>query len=107
MAVAVPITVAVAMSIAVGCSVGGLRQRDGYLRHSHRRATARPVENDVFHLLPAKGFRALFAQDPRDGVGDVAFAAAIGTHDGSNPGIMDGDFSAVGEGLKTHNLNTS
>ena len=56
-----------------------------------------------------KGMRAeilaLLAEDPPDGVGDVALAAPVRAHDGGHP---RGDLQRglLGETLKAHQLNT-
>jgi hypothetical protein len=99
MTVAIPVLVAVAM--AIGFDGPELlerlrrRQHSGYRVHRHLRwygqaAEAQAhfgsgarfprvtaAEDDVFHLLAAQALGALLAQDPRDGVGDVALAAAV------------------------------
>ena len=73
-AVAVSITVAVAKACSRLPRVR-VCQCDGHLRHSHGRPVAAAIENDVFHLFTTQGFRALLAQNPGDGVGNVALAA--------------------------------
>src|SRR5439155_1480156 len=53
----------------------------GDLRHVHRPAPGRALEDDVFHLAAAQQARRLLAQDPADGIGDVGLAAAVRPHD--------------------------
>src|SRR6185295_17676940 len=45
------------------------------------------AEDDVFHLVAAQTLGALLAHHPRDGVGDVALAAAVRSHDRSDATI--------------------
>src|SRR5207253_2168656 len=75
-AVAIPVTVSIGMAVAVGMR-SGLRERDAHFRHPHGFAVARPIKDDILHLFPTEGFRALFAQDPCDGIRDVALAASV------------------------------
>src|SRR5881392_2765193 len=53
----------------------------GDLRHVHRPAPGRALEDDVFHLAAAQQARRLLAQDPADGIGDVGLAAAVRPYD--------------------------
>ena len=43
------------------------------------------VEDDVFHLGAAQCARALFAQHPAYGIGNIALAAAVGADDRGHP----------------------
>ena len=61
-----------------------------------RLARVAAVEDDVLHLLAAQALGALLAHHPRDGVGDVALAAAVGPDDGGDA-FVEGQFRAVGE----------
>ncbi len=57
-------------------------------RHLHqpqRLPNLGAVEDNVFHALASEGLGALLTQHPEDGVHDIAFAAAVWTHDGRNP----------------------
>jgi hypothetical protein len=46
-------------------------------------------ENDILHGRAAHGRGALFAQDPHDGVGDIALAAAVGPDDHRDTGFEE------------------
>ena len=76
----------------------GEEKRD--LAELGRPARVRPLEDDVLHLPAAERLRALLAQDPPDGVGDVGLAAPIGTDHGGHAGLeMEG--RGIGERLET------
>jgi hypothetical protein len=62
-------------------------QRHADLGHAERLGGVGAVEDHVLHLGPAHGLGALFAQDPADGVRDVALAAAVGPDNRSHPGL--------------------
>ena len=49
-------------------------------------AAGRAVENDVLHVLAAKTLRALVAEDPFDGIHDVALARSVWPDDARDPG---------------------
>ena len=67
----------------------------------------RAVEDDVFHLFAAEGFRALLAEYPGDGVGNIALAATVRADDRRDAGIVDGDLSLFRERFKPNHLDTS
>ena len=46
------------------------------------------VKNDVHHLLAAQTAGGHLTQPPADRIGDIGFAAAIGSHDGGNPRLQ-------------------
>ena len=98
---------AIPISVSISVAVRDLRERDGNFRHPHRSAVARPVKDDVFHLFAAERLGALLTQHPGNGIGNVAFAAAIWTNDGRDTVIVDGDLAAIGERFKADNFNTS
>ena len=50
-------------------------QRD--LREAERFADTGAAEDDVLHPGAAQVFRRLFAQNPSDGVGDIALAGSV------------------------------
>ncbi len=62
----------------------GVDKGEGDLGHAGGLAVAGAGEDDIFHLDTAEAFSGLFAQYPGDRVGDVGFAAAIGTYDGGD-----------------------
>jgi hypothetical protein len=87
-----------------------------HFRHAARRPVARALEDDVFHLAAAQVLNALLAEDPCDGVGNVALTAAVRTNDGSDSVSSEDYFGVVGEGFKAsdfqalefeHSLNSS
>ncbi|OQB34958.1 MAG: hypothetical protein BWY09_02494 [Candidatus Hydrogenedentes bacterium ADurb.Bin179] len=57
------------------------------LGHAEGFADIGAVEDTIFHLGAAEGAGAGFAQHPADGVGDVAFATAVGPDDGGEAGL--------------------
>jgi hypothetical protein len=69
---------------------------DADLGHVHGGAGIGAVEDDVQHLGAAQGGGALFAQNPADGVGDIALAAAVRAHDGDQS-RLELELCAVGE----------
>ena len=82
-------------------------------RHVQRGLPIGTGENDVFHGLAAQLLDTLFAHDPADGVDDVAFTAAVGTHHRRYAlGEADGRFILKGfetldfKFLKFHPSNT-
>jgi hypothetical protein len=121
-----PVAVAVTICLARGRGVAGveLRQRrnvdagnrcvgrerlrrqwqageaKAHLRRSAGLACVAAIEDDVFHLVAAEALGALFAKHPRDGVGDVALAASIGTDDGGDT-LVEGKLRAIGERLES------
>src|SRR5580765_2224412 len=120
MPVAIPIAVSiadavsvvpVAVMVAVAVALFGKHGFDEpvelqpHLRRSGRLARVAAIEQHVFHALATKALGALLAHHPGDGVGDVAFAAAVGTDDRGHPGI-EGQFGTIREGLETVDLET-
>ena len=79
----------------------GASKLEGYVfGDTHRLASGRPGEDDVLHRLTTKRLGALLAKHPRDGIGDVALAAAVGAHDRGNP-LVEGKLRPIGKRLKT------
>ena len=67
--------------------------------HAYSGAFLRTREDDVFLLLGAEEAAALFAEDPADGVGDVALAGPIRPDDGRHTAtVLEG--GPVGEALE-------
>ena len=58
---------------------------DGDFREAERLARVGAVEDDVHQLRASERGRALFAQHPADGVGNVRFSAPVGPDDGDQP----------------------
>ena len=56
-----------------------------HFRHAHGTAAAAAGEDHVLHFGAPEVLYALFPHDPPDGVGDIAFAAAVGAHNGGDP----------------------
>src|SRR5205807_735888 len=67
-------------------------------------AIAGAGKNHVFHARATQGLGGLLAQNPGDSVGDVGFAATIGTNDGRDPITVEFQLGAVAEGLEAENL---
>jgi hypothetical protein len=57
------------------------------------------AKDHVFHLGTTEGLGALFAHDPKDSIGNIGFAGAIGANDGSDV-IAKANQGFVREGLK-------
>ncbi len=62
----------------------GVVEDERYFSDAERAAFGAAGEDDVFHFVAAEVADVLFAQYPADGVGDVAFSAAVGTDDGGD-----------------------
>ena len=56
-------------------------------------------EDHVLHALAAQALGALLAEDPRDGVDDVALAAAVGADDGGHP-VVEHQVGPFGKALE-------
>ena len=65
-----------------------------------RFAAGRAIEDDVGHLLAAETLRGLIAQQPFEGVDDVAFAGAVRTDDARHA-RSEIEPDAIGEALET------
>ena len=57
------------------------------------------AEDDVFHLVAAQALGALLAKHPRERVGHVALAAAVGSDNGGDA-TVECQLGSVREGLK-------
>ena len=78
-------------------------KRDGGTGHPGPRALGAPGEDHILARAASDRGQALLAEDPADGVGDVALAAAVGTDDRRDPrGVEEG--RGVGERLEPLDL---
>src|ERR1051326_9310455 len=74
--------------MALTGAISRLGQCDADFRHAHWSAIACTVKNDVFHFVAAQRLGALFPQHPSDSVGNIAFAAAVWTHDSRDAAVV-------------------
>ena len=72
---------------------------DADLGHAQGLVGVGAVEDAVFHLRAAQRLGALLAENPADGVGDVALAAAVGADDGRHAGF-EVEAGLVGKALE-------
>ena len=77
----------------------GVIESNRNLSESHRTTIVGSAEDNVFHLRTAQGFRALLAQNPFHGIGNIALAAAIGTHHAGDS-IFKYDFHVIRKGFE-------
>ena len=89
------------VGVAVGFRVDQ-GQRD--FGHAGGLAVAGAGEDNVFHASAAQGLGGLLAEHPRDGVGDVGLAAAVGADDGRHTVSVELEFGAVTKRLEPENL---
>ena len=77
------------------------------LHFGRRRRLARvaAAEDDIFHLVATQALGALFAHDPRDRVGDVALAAAVGADDGGHA-VIERELRPVRERFEAVDFET-
>src|SRR5262249_10822144 len=61
---------------------------------------ARALKDHIFHFAAPQMLHALLAEDPRDRVSYVAFAAAVRANDGGDSISCEDYFGVVGEGFK-------
>jgi hypothetical protein len=80
-----------------------VRQLDRDLRPVDRLPPGRSLEDRLLHAAPADRGRALLAEHPAQGVGDVRLPAAVGPDDRGDP-LVEVDAGAVGERLETVEL---
>ena len=71
---------------------------EGGLGHAGAGPFLAPREDHVGGFFAAQGGVALFAEDPAHGIGDVAFAAPVGTDDGRDA-VVKHEFGFAGEGF--------
>ena len=79
----------------------GIDQRHGDVGHAERFAVAGAGKDDVFHAGAAEAFGGLFAQDPTDGIADIALAAAVGADDGGDAIAVEAEFGAIAKALES------
>ena len=84
--------------LAVGVVDG---QRDA--GKAGRLAVVGPQKDDILHLLSAQISCGLFSQHPPHRIGDVAFSAAVWSHN-SGHSLAEHQLGSVGKGLKALNL---
>ncbi len=82
-----------------------VRHMEVDLGERQRRPRLAAVEDDVFHLLSAEALRALLAEHPADGVGDVALSAAVRADDGRHP-LVEGELDLVPETLESADIES-
>src|SRR6185436_18620095 len=70
-----------------------------HLRHAHRLALVRAVEDDVRHFVATEGLGGGLAEHPADGIHDVGFAAAIRADDAGHA-LMEFKGGLVRKGLE-------
>ncbi len=75
-------------------------ERQVHLGHAERLARGAPVEDDVLHRVAAQLLRALLAEHPADGVGDVRLAAAVRSDDAGDA-VAERQVGAVAERLES------
>ena len=93
--IAIPIAIPISISVPVPIAVQNFSERDRDFRHTHRSALASAIKDHVFHLIPAKRFRALLTEHPGDGIGYIALPTAIWAHDGGDTRIMNRDLTTI------------
>src|SRR5262249_43225289 len=105
--VAVPVETARhrALGVAVGAVAVQARDLEVDLGHVHGLARLAAREDDVLHGRAAEALRALLAEHPVDGVGDVALPAAIWSDD-ARDAAPEGQLLLVAEALETDDLDS-
>ena len=83
----------------IGQSAVGVIQGQRCLRKADSRTLLRTAEDNVLHLCATEGLGALLAHDPKDRIGDIGFAGAVGADDGGDI-IAKADQRLIREGLK-------
>src|ERR1019366_4581713 len=79
----------------------GIHQRHGDVGHAEGFAVARAGEDDVFHAGAAEALGGLLAEDPADGIADVAFAAAVGADNGGGGVAVEAELGAIAKALES------
>ena len=82
----------------------GIDEGERHLGHAGGFAIARAGEDDVLHVDAAQQSRRLLAQHPRDGVGNVGLATAVGTDDRSDAFALKAEVGAVTKRLEAEDL---
>ena len=86
------------------CFVADQMEHD--LGHAARFAVLCPRKNNILHLAAAKRFGTLLAEHPRDRIGNIGLAAAVGTDDRCDAAAGKNDLGVVGKRLKSCNFQT-
>jgi len=69
--------------------------------HPASGSVARTLKDDILHLRTTQVLNPLLAENPGDGIGNVAFTAAIGPDDGSYAIPSKEYFGVISEGLES------
>jgi hypothetical protein len=76
-------------------------------RHSAGLAVARSLKDHVLHFGAAQMLDTLLAQNPGDGVGNIALAAAIWAHNAGYAVTSEDEVSMIRKGLKARDFEAS
>ena len=74
-------------------------QGQGRLREAQLGALGGAAEDHILHFRAPEGLGALFAHYPQNGIGNIGFSGAVGTHNGRNI-VAKADHRLIREGLK-------
>ena len=83
----------------------GVLQDQGDVGHAHGRPLEGAVEDGVLGLFTADGAHPLAAEDPLDGLDDIALAGAVGADDDGDPGIEE-DLRPLGKRFEALELES-
>src|SRR5262249_5631618 len=76
-------------------------QSHGDVGHAERFAVTRAGKNHIFHACAAQAFGALLAQDPADGIADIALAASIGPNNRGDALPVKAEFRPFAKAFKS------
>ena len=82
---------------------GGIINGQRHLSIPHRAALLGAVEDHILHLGAAQALAGLLTQHPADGVTDIGFTAAIGSHNGRNA-VAEPQHGLIGKRLEAMQL---
>ena len=83
----------------IGQGPVGVVQGQGRLREAQLGALGGAAEDHILHFRAPEGLSALFAHYPKNGIGNIGFSGAVGTHNGRNI-VAKADHRLIREGLK-------
>jgi hypothetical protein len=83
--------------------VARVLESEGDLGEAGGRAGARAVEDEVVEVVGAEGFDLVLADDPADGIHDVALAAAVRAYDAGD-GMVENDVGLISKGLEAFDV---